>query len=62
MSQVPIIDLAPYRSGEDKADVARAVNKACQEIGFLIVAGHGVPDALIAETERVSHAFFDLPL
>ena len=62
MSQVPIIDLAPYRSGENKAAVARAVNKACQEIGFLIVAGHGVPDALIAETERVSHAFFDLPL
>ena len=26
------------------------------------MAGHGVPAALIAETERVSHAFFDLPL
>lgn len=62
MPQVPIVDLKPYRSGKDKTAVARAVDKACRETGFLIIAGHGVPDALIAETERVSHAFFDLPI
>lgn len=61
MSQVPIIDLAPYRSGTDKASVARAVNKACEDIGFLVVSGHGVPNDLITEMEHVSHAFFDLP-
>jgi isopenicillin N synthase-like dioxygenase len=64
MSQVPMIDLTPYRCGGDreKASVAQAVDKACREIGFLVVAGHGVASALIADTERVSHAFFDLPL
>ena len=62
MAHVPIVDLTPYRSGKDKIAVARAVDKACRETGFLIVAGHGVPGALVAETERVSHAFFDLPL
>jgi isopenicillin N synthase-like dioxygenase len=62
MSQVPVIDFTPYRSGKDKASVARAVNKACEDIGFLVIAGHGVPEGLIADMERVSHAFFDLPL
>src|SRR5207244_3582768 len=31
-------------------------------IGFLVIAGHGVPPSLIAETEAVSRQFFDLPL
>ena len=59
---VPIIDLTSYRSGLGKASVARAVDRACREIGFLVVSGHGVPADLVAETERLSHAFFDLPL
>jgi isopenicillin N synthase-like dioxygenase len=59
---VPIIDLTPYRNGADKAGVAKQVDRACREIGFLVVSGHGVPAGLVAETERLSHAFFDLPL
>lgn len=62
MTQVPVIDLTPYRTGTDKQGVARAVNEACEDTGFLLIAGHGIDDALIAEMERVSHAFFDLPL
>ncbi len=62
MMQVPVIDLSPYRSGADKQGVARAVNRACAETGFLLIAGHGIDQALIAEMERVSHAFFDLPV
>jgi isopenicillin N synthase-like dioxygenase len=61
MTQVPVIDLTPYRTGADKQGVARAVNEACKDTGFLLIAGHGIDDALIAEMERVSHAFFDLP-
>jgi isopenicillin N synthase-like dioxygenase len=59
---VPVIDLTPYRNGSDKASVAKEVDRACREIGFLVVSGHGVPADLVAETERLSHAFFDLPL
>jgi isopenicillin N synthase-like dioxygenase len=62
MTQVPVIDLSPYRTGTDKQAVARAINAACEDTGFLLVAGHGIEEALIAEMERVSHAFFDLPL
>jgi len=62
-SAVPVIDIAPYFSGEpaQKRRVARAVGDACQSIGFLVVAGHGVPDALIARTHASASAFFDLP-
>ena len=38
------------------------VRRACEEIGFLIVTGHGVDPALVDEIDSVSRAFFDLPL
>lgn len=59
---VPVIDLAPYREGRDKMAVARSVDRACREIGFLVIGNHGVSPALIARTRAVGRAFFDLPL
>ncbi len=60
---VPIIDIDPYLRGgyPDKMAVARAVDRACRDIGFLIIEGHGVSPSLIARTTNVSRAFFDLP-
>ena len=62
-SVVPVIDIAPFLSGgrEDKARVAAGVDDACCEIGFLVIAGHGVPEEQIDEMRRVTRAFFDLP-
>jgi len=61
---VPIIDIAPYRAGAaaSKRAVAREINEACRDIGFLLISGHGVPSDLIASVDEVSRAFFDLPL
>lgn len=59
---VPVIDLTPYRDGTDKAGVARAVDRACRDIGFLVLAGHGVGANLIERTRVAGRAFFDLPL
>jgi isopenicillin N synthase-like dioxygenase len=61
---VPIIDIAPFLHGSeaDRQRVAASVDEACRQIGFLVIEGHGVPAALIAETEAVSRRFFDLPL
>jgi isopenicillin N synthase-like dioxygenase len=60
---VPIIDITPFRNGGATArrEIAAAVDAACREIGFLVIAGHGVPASLIAETDAVSRQFFDLP-
>jgi isopenicillin N synthase-like dioxygenase len=61
---VPVIDLAPYRRGgpADKAAVATAVDAACREIGFLVIANHGVDPETIVAIEDVSRRLFDLPL
>lgn len=61
---VPVVDIAPYRSGDPAAKraVADAVDRACREIGFLVIAGHGVDADLVARARAVSRAFFALPL
>jgi len=61
---VPVIDMAPFLAGDGdaKAATARAVDAACQDTGFLVVTGHGVPAPLIADAFAEFHAFFDLPV
>jgi isopenicillin N synthase-like dioxygenase len=61
---VPIIDISPFTNGSatDKLAVAQAVDKACRDIGFLVIQGHGVSRELIDTVRRVSGDFFDLPL
>jgi isopenicillin N synthase-like dioxygenase len=61
---VPAIDIEPFRAGSeaDKRALARVVDRACQDIGFLVISGHGVPSPVIKATEEISRRFFDLPL
>jgi isopenicillin N synthase-like dioxygenase len=61
---VPIIDISPYWSGltARKRSVAQQINEACRDIGFLVIAGHRVPEDLIQAVDQVSREFFDLPL
>ena len=60
-SAVPVVDIAPFLSGDEarKAAVAQAVDAACRRIGFLIVAGHGVPRPVIDDALAATWAFFD---
>ena len=53
---VPAFDLA-----EGPARIADEVRRACEEVGFLTVVGHGVEAKLVAEVAARSRAFFDLP-
>ena len=63
-ARVPIIDVAPFMAGDAAGSraVARAVDAACREIGFLVVVGHGVPEVLVEEARAAALAFFRLPL
>jgi isopenicillin N synthase-like dioxygenase len=54
---VPVIDL----TGPTDGVVAAEVGAACEEIGFLTVVGHRVPEELVAATAAAGRAFFDLP-
>jgi isopenicillin N synthase-like dioxygenase len=61
---IPVIDIEPYRAGDPAGAkrVADTVGAACERIGFLVIAGHGISDALVRRVFDVSLAFFDLPL
>jgi isopenicillin N synthase-like dioxygenase len=63
-SPVPVVDIAPFHLGgdADRRRVASEVGHACENFGFLIVVGHGVPDALVAGTDEIARRFFALPL
>jgi len=61
MSAVPLINIAGFLDGTDKASVVSQIDDACRNIGFLVVEGHGVDPILIAEMHRMSHAYFDRP-
>ncbi|HEX3954266.1 MAG TPA: 2-oxoglutarate and iron-dependent oxygenase domain-containing protein [Stellaceae bacterium] len=61
---IPIIDIGPYRTGDAAAKrlVAAAVDRACRDIGFLVISGHGIDPDLVEETRAAARNFFDLPL
>lgn len=63
MGSVPVIDLTPWFDGDDeaRAAVAAAVDEALQDVGFLLVTGHGVPTALRDAVREQARAFFALP-
>jgi isopenicillin N synthase-like dioxygenase len=64
MEQVPCIDFAPFLHGgpTGKAEVARAIGAACEDIGFFYVRNHGVPSRLVAAIFEAARQFFALPL
>jgi isopenicillin N synthase-like dioxygenase len=60
---VPVVDISGYlRDGANaKARIAREIDDACRTIGFLVVSGHGVPEAATEKADHAARAFFDLP-
>jgi isopenicillin N synthase-like dioxygenase len=64
VTHVPVIDLTPARHGgrAERRHVAGAIDRACREIGFFAITGHGVPDQLVERLRAVAHAFFELPM
>lgn len=62
--EVPVVDIGPYlrESGPaDRAAVAREIETACREVGFVQITGHGVLDATAEGLADAIDAFFGLP-
>ncbi|MGH3510554.1 MAG: isopenicillin N synthase family dioxygenase [Nocardioidaceae bacterium] len=62
---VPVVDIGPYVDGgspDQRAAVAAAIDRACREVGFIQLLGHGIPDATIDGLATAMDALFDLPL
>ena len=63
MSGIPVIDVAPLINGSSQQAeaVASALGRACRDVGFFYISGHGIPEALIARVFEASAAFFNAP-
>jgi isopenicillin N synthase-like dioxygenase len=61
---IPVIDIAPWYAGASTAReaLARTIDAACKEWGFLVVSGHNIAPALIDQMRGVTRSFFDLPV
>ncbi|MCU1458437.1 MAG: 2OG-Fe(II) oxygenase [Actinomycetia bacterium] len=58
------VDLEPFRAGSaaDQLDVARRLDAACRDSGFLLITGHGIPQAACDDVLDGFGAFFDMEL
>lgn len=63
LDRIPVIDFAPFLAGSDadKRQVAKAIREACEQVGFLYLANHGVPQAKIDAVFAAARRFFALP-
>lgn len=61
---IPVVDLADFTSGDPdlKQKFVNELGKAYEEVGFVAVKNHGVPDHLIADLYKYVQQFFSLPL
>jgi len=53
--------MSPRFAAAARQAVADEVGRAVNDIGFLVITGHGIDPDLVAEVQAVSNAFFDLP-
>src|SRR3712207_5245807 len=60
---IPVVDLADFLSGDParKQDFVNRLGKAYEEVGFVAVKNHGIPDHLIADLYKYVQQFFALP-
>ena len=61
--RIPVLDIGAYLAGEagSAAPLARAIARACEDTGFLVVANHGVPQHLVDDTFAVAAAILRAP-
>jgi isopenicillin N synthase-like dioxygenase len=60
---IPVVDLADFLSGDPqrKQSFVQQLGKAYEEVGFVAVKNHGIPDDLIADLYKYVQQFFSLP-
>ena len=55
---IPVIDITPLRDGTNANAVAKDLHRASQELGFIYIKGHGIPDAVIKSARNSALQFF----
>jgi isopenicillin N synthase-like dioxygenase len=58
-----LVDLAgAFEPGPRRDEVVDTIRRACEDVGFLVIAGHGVPHGLVQRVDAASRRLFALPL
>lgn len=57
-NRIPVIDITPLRDGSNATDVAQALHAASRDMGFIYIAGHGIPADAIEDARTEAMAFF----
>ena len=61
-SRVPLVDLSgAFEPGPDRDHVVDVLRRACEDVGFLVITGHGVTDEVVHRIDDASRRFFALP-
>lgn len=60
---IPVVDLSDFQSGDanKKEQFVQQLGNAYEEVGFVAVKNHGIPDELIADLYKYVQQFFSLP-
>lgn len=60
---IPVVDLSEFLSGDPrlKQKFVQELGKAYEEVGFVAVKNHGIPDSLISDLYKYVQQFFALP-
>lgn len=60
---IPIVDLSDFTGGnsDKKRAFVQELGKAYEDVGFVAVKNHGIPDALISDLYKHVQQFFSLP-
>ncbi len=64
--RIPVIDLSsalgPGATPAARQKVAQAIDRACVDVGFFTIVGHGVPTTVIDTLRDTAHDFFARPM
>ena len=62
-SRVPLVDLSgAFEPGPRRDEVVEDIGRACEDVGFLVITGHGVSEDLVQRMDSASRRLFSLPL
>ena len=63
VSRVPLVDLSEaFEPGPSRDEVVDAIRRACEDVGFLVITGHGVPQEAVQRIDAAARRFFNLPV
>ncbi|MEE2768779.1 MAG: 2-oxoglutarate and iron-dependent oxygenase domain-containing protein [Actinomycetota bacterium] len=61
-SLIPLVDLTEaFDPGAGREEAIATLRNACENIGFLVITGHGVQHETISKIETAAREFFSLP-